>query len=181
MGNDRWFHLRFFAMRHHPLPLSKTGKARTGDDSARRLAPLIQTKVNLISCRKQFSLSPASGCKNLIRRKGRDEMIKKGPVIIAIVGASALAVFSMTGPAQAKDAGDWTCSDFLKLSNSAKSRVVYYLVGLNKAQMKQFHDIAAKDFDVPISKVVQHCHSNLPDNLWQAIADHFYWHAQQMP
>ena len=108
-------------------------------------------------------------------------MIKKAPVIIAIVGASALAVFSMTGPAQSKDAGDWTCSDFLKLSNAAKSRVVYYMVGLNKAQMEEFHDIAAKDFDVPVSKVVQHCHSNLPDNLWQAIADHFYWHAQQMP
>ena len=108
-------------------------------------------------------------------------MIKKAPVILAVVGASALAVFSMTGPAQAKDAGDWTCADFLKVPNAAKSRVVYYLVGLNKAQMKEFHDIAAKDFDVPISKVVQHCHSNLPDNLWKAIADHFYWHAQQMP
>jgi hypothetical protein len=47
--------------------------------------------------------------------------------------------------------------------------------------MKEFHDISAKDFDVPVSKVVQHCHSNLPENLWQAIADHFYWHAQQMP
>jgi hypothetical protein len=35
----------------------------------------------------------------------------------------------------------------------------------NKAQMKEFHDISAKDFDVPVSKVVQHCHSNLPDNL----------------
>jgi len=55
------------------------------------------------------------------------------------------------------------------------------MVGLNKAQMKEFHDISAKDFDVPVSKVVQHCHSNLPENLWQAIADHFYWHAQQMP
>jgi hypothetical protein len=48
-------------------------------------------------------------------------------------------------------------------------------------KMKEFHDIFAMDFDVPVSKVVQHCHSNLPDNLWQAIADHFYWHAQQMP
>jgi hypothetical protein len=64
-----------------------------------------------------------------------------------------------------KDAGEWTCSDFLKVSNAAKSRVVYYLVGLNKAQMKEFHDIPAKDFDVPISKVVQHCH------VWMAPAD----------
>jgi hypothetical protein len=31
--------------------------------------------------------------------------------------------------------------------------------------MKEFHDIPAKDFDVPISKVVQHCH------VWMAPAD----------
>jgi hypothetical protein len=76
--------------------------------------------------------------------------------------ATALAVFSMTAPVQAKDVGDWTCEDFLKVPKSAQSRVVYYLVGLNKSQMKEFHDISAKDFNVSISKVVQHCHSNLP-------------------
>ena len=108
-------------------------------------------------------------------------MIKKAPVILAVVGASALAVFSVTGPVRAKDAGDWTCSDFLKVSNAAKSRVVYYLVGLNKAQMKEFHDISAKDFDVPISKVVQHCHSNLPDNLWGAIEHRFPWVLSKLP
>ena len=108
-------------------------------------------------------------------------MIKKAPVILSVVGTAALAVFTMTGPVQAKDAGDWTCSDFLKLSNSAKSRVVYYLVGLNKAQAKEFHDISAEDFKVPVSKVVQHCRLNRPDNLWEAIANHFYWHATKMP
>lgn len=108
-------------------------------------------------------------------------MLKKAPVILSVLGASALAVFFAAGPVEAKDAGDWTCEDFLKVPKSAQSRVVYYLVGLNKSQMKEFHDIAAKDFDVSISKVVQQCHSNPPGNLWQAIADHFYWHAMQMP
>jgi HdeA/HdeB family len=73
-------------------------------------------------------------------------MIKKAPVILSVVGTSALAVFTMTGPVQAKDAGDWTCADFLKVPNAAKSRVVYYLVGLNKAQMKEFHDVANQGF-----------------------------------
>jgi HdeA/HdeB family len=83
-----------------------------------------------------------------------------------------------TAPVQAKDAGEWTCEDFLKVPKSAQPRIVYYLVGFNKSQMKEFNDISAKDFNVSISKVVQHCHSNLP---WQAIADHVYWHAMQMP
>ena len=52
---------------------------------------------------------------------------------------------------QAKDAGDWTCEDFLKVPKSAQSRVVYYLVGLNKSQIKEFHDISAKDFNVSVS------------------------------
>ena|SRR5208283_3671660 len=108
-------------------------------------------------------------------------MVKNSSMILSVIGASALAVFTMTASVQAKDAGDWTCEDFLKVPKSAQSRVVYYLVGLNKSQMKEFHDISAKDFNVSVSKVVQHCHSNLPDNLWQAIADHFYWHAMQMP
>jgi HdeA/HdeB family len=108
-------------------------------------------------------------------------MKKYSLMMLSVIGASALAVFSMTAPAQAKDAGDWTCEDFLKVSKSAQSSVVYYLVGLNKAQMKEFHDISAKDFNVPVSKVIQHCRTNRADNLWEAIANHFYWHAMKMP
>ena len=85
-------------------------------------------------------------------------MIKNSLMILSMIGATALAVFSMTAPVQAKDAGEWTCEDFLKVPKSAQPRIVYYLVGLNKSQMKEFHDISAKDFNVSISKVVQHCH-----------------------
>jgi hypothetical protein len=112
---------------------------------------------------------------------GRNAMIKNSSMILSIIGATALAVFSMTAPVQAKDAGDWTCDDFLKVSKSAHSSVVYYLVGLNKAQAKEFHDISAKNFDVPVSKVVQHCRANRADNLWEAIANHFYWNAMKIP
>jgi len=51
-------------------------------------------------------------------------MIKQAPLILSVVGASALAVFSMTGPVQAKDAGDWTCSDFLN-SQLPQNRVLF--------------------------------------------------------
>jgi hypothetical protein len=108
-------------------------------------------------------------------------MMKNSSMILSVIGAAVLALFTMTAPVQAKDAGDWTCEDFLKVSKSAQSNIVYYLVGLNKAQMKEFHDISAKDFNVPVSKVVQHCRTNRPDNLWQAIAGHFYRHAMQIP
>ena len=108
-------------------------------------------------------------------------MTKNSSMILSVIGASALAVFTMTASVQAKDAGDWTCDDFLKVSKSAQSSVVYYLVGLNKAQTKDFHDISAKDFNVPVSKVVQHCRMNRADNLWDAIVNHFYWRAMQIP
>jgi len=108
-------------------------------------------------------------------------MVKNSSIILSVIGASALAVFTMTAPVQAKDAGDWTCEDFLKVPKSAQTSVVYYLIGLNKAQAKEFHDISAEDFKVPVSKVVQHCRYNRPDNLWEAIANHFYWHAMKIP
>lgn len=107
--------------------------------------------------------------------------MKNSSVILSLIGASALAIITMVAPVQAKDAGDWTCEDFLKVPKSAQASLVYFLVGLNKSQAKEFHDISAKDFNVPVSKVVQHCRANKPDNLWQAIADHFYWHAMKIP
>jgi HdeA/HdeB family len=68
--------------------------------------------------------------------------MKKSSMILSIIGVSALAVFTMSASVQAKDAGDWTCDDFLKVSKSAQSSVVYFLIGLNRAQMKEFHDIS---------------------------------------
>ncbi|WGJ13831.1 HdeA/HdeB family chaperone [Methylocapsa sp. D3K7] len=108
-------------------------------------------------------------------------MLKKAPVILSVVGAAAMAVLSMTGMAQAKKAGDWTCSDFLQVPNKSKPYVVYWLTGLNKADKKEFLDVGAKDFNAPISKVVEACHKEPAQNLWQAIADHFYWKAMQIP
>ncbi|HZM08234.1 MAG TPA: HdeA/HdeB family chaperone [Methylocella sp.] len=108
-------------------------------------------------------------------------MMKKAPVILSVVGVAALAVFSMAGPAQAKKAGDWTCSDFLQVPNKSKPYVVYWMTGLNKADKKDFLDVGAKDFNAPISKVVEDCHREPAQNLWQAIANHFYWKAMQIP
>jgi hypothetical protein len=108
-------------------------------------------------------------------------MMKKTSMILSIVGATAMAVFSMTGPVQAKKAGDWTCSDFLQVPNKSKPYVVYWMTGLNKADKKEFLDVGAKDFNAPISKVVEECRRDQAQNLWTAIANHFYWKAMQIP
>ena len=108
-------------------------------------------------------------------------MIKNSSMILSIIGATALAVFSMTAPVQAKKAGDWTCEDFLKVPKSAQSKVVYWMVGLNRSEMKEAADVSAKDFNVSVSQLVQHCHKQPADNLWDAIANHFYWNAMKIP
>lgn len=107
--------------------------------------------------------------------------MKRAPVILSALGASALAVFFMTGPAQAKKPGDWTCKDFLKVPDKSKPYVVYWMTGLNNADKKEALDLSAKDFNAPISKVVQECHREPAQNLWQAITNHFYWKAMQIP
>ncbi|HMF06725.1 MAG TPA: HdeA/HdeB family chaperone [Methylocella sp.] len=107
--------------------------------------------------------------------------MKNSSLALSIFGASALAVLSMTASVEAKKLGDWTCSDFLKASPSQKSSVVYFFQGIKLADRKEALDLAATDFNVPVSKVVQHCRKNPPDNLWQAIVDHFYWRAMQLP
>ena len=102
-------------------------------------------------------------------------------LVLSVIGASALAIVAASAPVQAKDVGEWTCSDFLKVPKSQQPSVVYYLVGLNKSQTKEFHDVAAEDFKVPVSKVVQHCRVNQPDNLWQVIERHWFWRGNQLP
>ena len=108
-------------------------------------------------------------------------MLKKATFPLAIVSLSALAVFSMSGPVQAKKPGDWTCEDFLKIPNKSKPYVVYWMTGLNNADKKEALDLSAKDFNAPVSKVVQECHREPAQNLWQAITNHFYWKAMQVP
>jgi hypothetical protein len=108
-------------------------------------------------------------------------MTKNSSMILSVFGASAFAVFSMTAPVEAKKLGDWTCYDFLKASDAQKSRVVYFIEGVKLADKKDVLDLAAKDFNVPVSKVVQHCQKNEPDNLWDAIVNHFYWAATKIP
>ena len=107
--------------------------------------------------------------------------MKNSSTVLSIIGASAFAVLSMTASAEAKKLGDWTCSDFLKASSSQKSMMVYFFQGIKLADRKEALDLAAKDFSVPVSKVVQHCRENPPDNLWDAIVNHFYWRAMQIP
>ena len=55
------------------------------------------------------------------------------------------------------------------------------MTGLNRAEKKETLDVGAKDFNAPISKVVEACHKEPAQNLWQAITNHFYWKAMQIP
>ena len=89
------------------------------------------------------------------------------------MGGAALAVLSMTASVQAKKVGEWTCYDFLKASEGAKSRVVYFFQGMNLADKKESLDLSAKSFNVPVSKVVQHCQRNRSLPLWDAIVNNF--------
>jgi hypothetical protein len=112
---------------------------------------------------------------------GRNTMTKKSPMILSVIGVSALAVFSMAVPVDAKKVGDWTCSDFLKASSGEKNRVVFFFEGIRLADKKDTLDLAANDFNVPVSKVVQYCTRNQPANIWDALLNHFYWRARQLP
>ena len=48
-------------------------------------------------------------------------MMKNSSMILSVIGASALAVISMSASVQAKKPGDWTCVDFLKGSDTERS------------------------------------------------------------
>ncbi|HET6378776.1 MAG TPA: HdeA/HdeB family chaperone [Methylocella sp.] len=107
--------------------------------------------------------------------------MKTSSLMLSAAAGSVLAVLAMTAPVEAKKLGDWTCYDFIKAPKSTQSRVVYFFQGIKLSDKKDALDLAAKDFDVPVSKVVQHCQRNHADNLWDAIANHFYWSAMQIP
>jgi hypothetical protein len=100
-------------------------------------------------------------------------MLKYSSMILSVVGASALAVLSMTTPVEAMKVGEWTCYDFLKASPSQKSSMVYFFQGMNLADKKETLDLSAKSFGVPVSKVVQHCERNRKEPLWDVIVNYF--------
>ena len=107
--------------------------------------------------------------------------MKYSSTVLSIMAACTFAVLCLTGSAEAKRVGDWTCSDFLKASEGEKNRVVYFFEGIRLADKKETLDLSAKDFNVPVSKVVQYCTRNQPANIWDALLNHFYWRARQLP
>lgn len=90
-----------------------------------------------------------------------------------MIGASAFVLFAASAPVEAKKLGDWTCQDFLKVSASQKSHIVYFVQGMNLADKKEELDLAAKSFGVPVSKVVQQCQEARTAPLWDTIIDYF--------
>lgn len=81
--------------------------------------------------------------------------MKNSSTLLSIMGAT-FAVLCLTVSADAKKVGDWTCSDFLKASSSQKEKMVYFFQGIKLSDKKEALDLAAQDFNVPVSKVVQH-------------------------
>jgi HdeA/HdeB family len=100
-------------------------------------------------------------------------MTKNSSMIFSVLGASAIAVFSMTAQVEAKKLGDWTCYDFIKAPSGQKSSVVYFFTGINLADRKDTLDLAAKDFNVPVTKVTQYCQTHRSEPLWPAIINYF--------
>ncbi|MCI0598913.1 MAG: HdeA family protein [Beijerinckiaceae bacterium] len=108
-------------------------------------------------------------------------MMKQASLILAIAGTSALGPLCMTAPVQAKTAAEWTCSEFLEVPKAARPHVVYFMTGLHKSDKLGSADIAAKDFSQPIGKIVDTCEKDQSKSLWDAIVNHFYWRAMEIP
>lgn len=107
--------------------------------------------------------------------------MKKASVVFSVIGESALAVFSMTGPVEAKKPTEWTCSDFLQVPNHAKPQVVYWMEGFHQGDKAEAADITIETFKRPTAKVVEECRKNKSENLLDAIVQHFYTKAKAMP
>jgi len=108
-------------------------------------------------------------------------MMKNASLVLSVVGASVLAVISVTAPAEAKRPQDWTCSDFLQVPEKARPNVVYWLDGFNKGGKSDASDVTAEDFKHPTAKITVECRKNQTENLWDAIVKHFYSAAKQIP
>jgi hypothetical protein len=121
---------------------------------------------------------PNSGFGNGSAVKGRKNSWRKTNEQKSVVnfdagwGISLRSLFD-GGVRRSQEIGDWTCYDFLKASKSQKSTIVYFVQGMSLAEKKDELDLAAKDFGVPVSKVVQHCQKNSSLPLWDAIVEHF--------
>jgi HdeA/HdeB family protein len=103
--------------------------------------------------------------------------------LLSVASASTLAALSMTVPAQARPAAEWTCSEFLQVPDSSKPHVVYFMAGLHKADKLTSGDVTAKDFKQPMKmkELVDISRKDQSQNIWDALAKHFYWRAVQMP
>ncbi|MCI0465633.1 MAG: HdeA family protein [Beijerinckiaceae bacterium] len=108
-------------------------------------------------------------------------MMKQASLFMAIASASALGAFWVSAPAQAKTAAEWTCSEFLEVPKAARPHVVYFMAGMHKSEKLSSADIAAKDFNQPIGKIVDTCEKDQSKSLWDAILNHFYWRAMEIP
>jgi hypothetical protein len=56
-----------------------------------------------------------------------------------------------------------------------------FFQGIRLADRKDTLDLAAKDFNVPVSKVVQYCTRNQPANFWMRCSTTSTWRAMQLP
>ena len=103
--------------------------------------------------------------------------------ILAAAWASSLVVLAMTDSLQAKSAAEWTCSEFVQTPDSNKANVIYFMAGLHKADKLASGDVTGKDFKKPVKmkELVDICRKDQSQNLWDALARHFYWRAMQLP
>lgn len=108
-------------------------------------------------------------------------MTKKTLMTLSIAGATALAVFSVTAPAQATSPQEYTCGEFLKVPEHSKANAVYWIEGFNKGAKPDSVDVTVENFKRPIGKVILECRKNKTETLWDAIVKHFYSAAKQIP
>lgn len=94
----------------------------------------------------------------------------KNPLLGVIATAALALAMSVTGTnANAKQASEWTCQDFIDVGDEIQPRVVYWMEGFKKAGKPEFADVGVEDFDRPIAVVVDECKREPKATLWEKI------------
>ncbi|WP_245276192.1 HdeA/HdeB family chaperone [Methylocapsa aurea] len=115
------------------------------------------------------------------KSRGGNQMNKKASGLLFVAGATAMAISALMTPVEAKTPDEWTCSDFLQVPKNAQPQVVYWMEGFHKGAKPEAADVTVESFKRPIGKLVVECRKNKPQNLWDAIVQHFYTAAKAIP
>jgi acid stress chaperone HdeA len=94
-------------------------------------------------------------------------------VVLAAAVLAAVVLAGTIGAAEAKKASEWTCQDFLAVSEGQRAQVVYWMEGYNAAGKPAMAEVDVEDFSRPIATVVTECQKDPKASLWDKIKNFF--------